>query len=163
MGPMTHAFSLGLFLYAHWLFFSGHYDRMFLSLGFASTLVAVGIAVRMAIVDGETYPVPRPMQLRVWMYWRWLAREVVKANLDVARLILSPSLPISPNVFTLKTSQRTDLGRVVFANSITLTPGTISIDLQGDTIQVHALTQEAAESLQTGEMDRRVTDMEGLI
>ena len=117
----------------------------------------------MAIVDGETYPVPRPLQLRVWMYWRWLAREVVKSNLDVARRILSPSLPISPNVFTLKASQRTDLGRVIFANSITLTPGTISIDLQGDTIEVHALTQEAAETLQTGEMDRRVTDLEGLI
>ncbi len=97
------------------------------------------------------------------MYWRWLAREVVKANLDVARRILSPSLPISPTVFTLKASQRTNLGRVTFANSITLTPGTVSIDLQGDTIEIHALTQEAAKTLQTGEMDRRVTDMEGFI
>jgi len=160
---MVRAVNLGLFLYAHWLLFSGHYDRLLLSLGFASTLVAVAIAVRMAIVDRETYPVPRPLQLRVWMYWRWLAQQVVKANLDVARRILSPSLPISPNVFTLKASQRTDLGRVIFANSITLTPGTISIDLQGDTIGVHALTQEAAETLQTGEMDRRVTDLEGLV
>ena len=157
------AFYLGLFLYGQWLLFSGHYSNLLLSLGVASAILTVAIAVRMEIVDRETYPMPAPLHLRAWMYWRWLAREVVKANLDVARLILSPSLPISPNVFTIKTSQRTDLGRVTFANSITLTPGTVSIDLQGDTIEIHALTQEAAKTLQTGEMDRRVTDMEGFI
>ena len=81
----------------------------------------------------------------------------------MARRILNPSLPIKPNVFVIKASQRTDMGRVTYANSITLTPGTICIGLQGDTIEVHALTQEAAEALQGGEMDRRVTEMEGFM
>ncbi len=158
---MVHALNLGLVLYANWLLFSGHYDRLLLSLGFLSTLLAVAIAERMAIVDRETYPVP--LNLQALLYWLWLAGEVFKANLDVARRILSPSLPIAPNVFVIKASQRTDVGRVTYANSITLTPGTICIDLEGDDIEVHALTQEAAEALQSGEMDRRVTQMEGFM
>ncbi len=156
---MVRAVNLVLVMYANWLLFSGHYDRLLLSLGFASTLVAVAIALRMDIVDRETYPVP--LNLRALTYWLWLAGEVIKANLDVARRILSPSLPISPNVVLVKASQRTDLGRVTYGNSITLTPGTITIDLEGDTLEVHALTREAAEVLQEGEMDRRVTEMEG--
>ncbi len=158
---MVRAVNLVLVMYANWLLFSGHYDRLLLSLGFGSTLVAVAIALRMDIVDRETYPVP--LNLRALTYWFWLAWEVVKANLDVARRILSPSLPISPNVVLVKASQRTDLGRVTFGNSITLTPGTITIDLEGDTLEVHALTREAAEILQAGEMDRRVTEMEGFM
>ncbi len=158
---MVHALNLGLVLYANWLLFSGHYDRLLLSLGFLSTLLAVAIAERMAIVDRETYPVP--LNLQALLYWLWLAGEIFKANLDVARRILSPSLPIAPNVFVIKASQRTDVGRVTYANSITLTPGTICIDLEGDDIEVHALTQEAAEALQSGEMDRRVTQMEGFM
>ncbi|MDJ0893359.1 MAG: Na+/H+ antiporter subunit E [Gammaproteobacteria bacterium] len=156
---MVRAVNLVLVMYANWLLFSGHYDRLLLSLGFASTLVAVAIALRMDIVDRETYPVP--LNLRALTYWLWLAGEVIKANLDVARRILSPSLPISPNVVLVKASQRTDLGRVTYGNSITLTPGTITIDLEGDTLEVHALTRKAAEVLQQGEMDRRVTEMEG--
>ncbi len=158
---MVRAVNLVLVMYANWLLFSGHYDRLLLSLGFGSTLVAVAIALRMDIVDRETYPVP--LNLKALTYWIWLAGEVVKANLDVARRILSPSLPISPNVLLVKASQRTDLGRVTFGNSITLTPGTITVDLEGDTIEVHALTREAAEILQQGEMDRRVTEMEGFM
>ena len=155
---MVRAVNLWLVLYAHWLLFSGHYDRLLLSLGFAFSILAVAIALRMEILDRETYPLP--LNLSVLMFWAWLAKEVVKANVDVARRILSPSLPISPKVFSLKASQRTNLGRVTFANSITLTPGTVSVDLQGDTIEIHALTREAAETLQQGEMDRRVTAME---
>ncbi len=158
---MVRAVNLVLVMYANWLLFSGHYDRLLLSLGFGSTLVAVAIALRMDIVDRETYPVP--LNLKALTYWIWLAGEVIKANLDVARRILSPSLPISPNVLLVKASQRTDLGRVTFGNSITLTPGTITVDMEGDTIEVHALTREAAETLQAGEMDRRVTEMEGFM
>ena len=155
---MVRAINLGLVLYANWLLFSGHYDRLLLSIGFAATLLAVAIALRMEIVDRATYPLP--LNLSALMFWVWLAREVVKANVDVARRILTPSLPISPSVILVKASQRTDLGRVTYANSITLTPGTVSVDLQGDTIEVHALTQEAAQTLQEGEMDQRVTAME---
>ena len=85
----------------------------------------------------------------------------MKSNLAVARLILTPTLSISPTVIRVTATQQTDLGRVVYANSITLTPGTVSMSLDDDQITVHALTREMAENLQTGEMDHRVTRLEG--
>ena len=158
---MVRAINLALVLYANWLLFSGQFDHLLLSIGFVAMLLAVAISLRMEIVDRETYPLP--LNLSALMFWVWMAREVIKANVDVARRILSPSLPINPSVILVKASQRTDMGRVTYANSITLTPGTVSVDLQGDTIKVHALTDEAARTLQEGEMDRRVTAMEGFL
>ena len=70
-------------------------------------------------------------------------------------------MPIAPRVIKVRASQRTAVGRVLYANSITLTPGTVSINVQGDEITVHALTQKAAGDLQTGEMDRRAKRAEG--
>ena len=69
-------------------------------------------------------------------------------------------MPIAPRVFRVKTSQRTELGQVIYANSITLTPGTVSINLFDDEIEVHALTVAGAAGLEEGTMDRRVTELE---
>ena len=93
-------------------------------------------------------------------YWLWLTREVVISAVDVSKRVLDPKLPISPRAITLPLSQRTDIGRVTYANSITLTPGTVSIDLGEDFVRVHALTSEGAQALIEGEMDRRVTALE---
>lgn len=155
---MVHAIRLGVVLFGLWLLLSGYYLTLLLFLGLLSTLLGASIALRMEIVDHETYPVRA-----LWVistYWPWLAWEVVKANMDVARLILSPALPISPHVIRVKASQRTKIGLVTYANSITLTPGTVSIDVAGDTIEVHALSEEAARALEAGEMDRRVSRLE---
>ena len=72
----------------------------------------------------------------------------------------SPSLPISPTLINVKASQQSVVGVVTYANSITLTPGTVTISVDKDIMTVHALTRNAAEGLESGEMDRRVTDME---
>jgi len=85
----------------------------------------------------------------------------VRSNIDVARRILSPGVPISPKLIEVPASQRTDLGKVIYANSITLTPGTISIRIRDGMILVHALSEEAADELLQGEMDRRVRDCVG--
>jgi multicomponent Na+:H+ antiporter subunit E len=87
--------------------------------------------------------------------------QVLRANVDVARRVLSPSLPISPRMFKVRATQRTDLGRVIYANSITLTPGTVSVELEDSVILVHALTAEAAEDLREGTMNRLVVGVEG--
>ena len=159
-GSTGHAIRLGLFLYCLWLLLSGYYLFLLLSLGLVSVLLTVVIAVRMDIVDHETYPLH--ITWRVISYWIWLAWEIVKANVDVARCILSPSLPISPKVTRVRASQRSAIGLVTYANSITLTPGTVSIEVENDTIVVHALTEAAEHALQEGEMDRRVSEMEGI-
>lgn len=156
---MVHAISLALVLFALWLLLSGHYVPLLIGLGALSVLLVVTIALRMDVVDREGHPIH--LSPKALLYWPWLGWEIVKANLDVARRILDPRLPISPIVIRLKASQKSDLGRVIYANSITLTPGTVSIDIDGEHIEVHALTREAAQALRTGDMDRRVTRFEG--
>lgn len=156
---MVRAISLALVLFALWLLLSGHYVPLLIGLGALSVLLVVTIALRMDVVDREGYPVH--LGAGALLYWPWLGWEIVKANLDVACRILDPRLPISPTVIRLKASQKSELGKVIYANSITLTPGTVSIDIDGDKIEVHALTREAAQALQTGDMDRHVTRFEG--
>lgn len=155
---MGHAVSLGLVLFTLWFLLSGYLQPLLLGLGLLSCVGVVAIALRMDVVDREWYPI-HLLFSRVLLYWRWLLWEIVKANLDVARRILDPRLPISPTLVRVKSSQRSDIGRVTHANSITITPGTVAIDLQGDEILVHALSREAA-ALHEGDMDRRVSVLE---
>ena len=157
---MKHAFNLTLFLFALWLLLSGHYTPLMLLLGGLSTLLVVFLALRADLIDRETHPVL--LKPSILLYWLWLAREIIKSNLDVARRILTPGLPISPNVFTVRATQQSDLGRVTYANSITLVPGTVAMDVDEDVITVHALTQEAAADLKRGEMNRRVCHVEDI-
>jgi multicomponent Na+:H+ antiporter subunit E len=137
---------------------SGHYTPLLLLFGVLSCGAVVTIARRMGIVDQEGVPVELP--LRALLYLPWLLWEIVKSNVDIARRILTPSLPVNPRLIKIKAGQRTDIGRVIYANSITLTPGTVTVGVEGDELTIHALTKEAADALETGEMNRRVTRLE---
>ena len=155
----TRTLALFLVLLGLWLALSGHYGPLLLAFGVLSAAFVVAIALRMDVVDREGQPIH--LTLSAARYWPWLGVQVVLANLDVARRILHPRLPIQPTVARVSASQRDVLGRVVFANSITLTPGTVSLEVDDDTIEVHALSRDAIEELQGGEMDRRVSEMTG--
>ncbi|MHA1151918.1 MAG: Na+/H+ antiporter subunit E [Alphaproteobacteria bacterium] len=147
--------SLGLVLFGVWLLLSGFFEPLLLGLGVLSCIIVVSIANRMDVIDREGHPIH--LGWRILPYWVWLAVEVVKASLDVARRILDPKLPIHPLLIWVKASQTSELGQVIYANSITLTPGTVSIQVDGGKILVHAIAKEMAEDLEGGEMDRRVT------
>jgi multicomponent Na+:H+ antiporter subunit E len=152
--------ALGVALAAAYVLWSGFFDRVdLMSLGAISVVVVLWIARRMGLVDREG--VPLHILPRLVLYAPWLLYEIGKANLDVAKRILSPRLPIRPVVFRTKAGQRTDLGKVIYANSITLTPGTVSVDMEGDVIVVHALHHEAKEGVESGVMDRKVSWLEG--
>lgn len=152
-----HAVRLGALLVALWLVLSGHYGALLLSLGAASCALALWVALRMDRIDGEA--VPLALRAGRWLrYAGWLGVEIVKSNLAVARVLVDPRLPIRPAVFQVEATQRTLLGHVVYANSITLTPGTVSIDLHGDAIDVHSLLEPDFEALR--KMDRRVSGLE---
>lgn len=155
----THALALAVVLFVVWLLWSGHFTPLLISLGGLSCLSVVLLAQRMRILDEEG--VPWRLGLRPFLYAVWLVRQVWEANVDVAGRIIHPRIPISPRLIRVQASQRGDLGRVIFANSITLTPGTVSVDVQNHQIQVHALTREAAAQDKLAEMDRRVTRLEG--
>ena len=155
---LNHSLALLVVLFGIWLLWSGHYTWQLISIGFASCLFVLFLSHRMQIDDDEGAPL---LGLRPLLYVPWLIKQIVAANVDVARCVLTPTLPISPVMIRVKADQRSEVGRVVYANSITLTPGTVSVDMQGDEIVVHALTPEAAQFDGTGEMNRRVTALEG--
>ena len=151
--------SLFVLLFLTWLLLSGIYTGLLLGLGALSCLVVVAICRRMRIVDPEGHPnhlIPGLLRYTPWLLW-----AIVKANIDVARRIVHPRLPMSPRMIQVEASQKTHLGQVIYANSITLTPGTVAVETDEGTIDVHALTREAAEDVCSGTMDSRVTDMEG--
>ena len=160
MSNFRHAINLGLFLFAIWLLLSGHYTPLLLTLGALSTLLVVVLTTRAELIDQETQLVL--LKPSVLFYWIWLGREIIKSNIDVALRILNPALPISPTLFTIRSGQQTELGRVTYANSITLVPGTVTVDIDEDVFTVHALTQAAAADLKRGEMNRRVCNVENV-
>ena len=159
MSKLRHVINLSLFLFAVWLALSGHYTPLLLGLGVLSSLFVVLLAMRVELVDREVVLVL--LKPRALLYWLWLGGEVIKSNIDVTLRILDPKLRISPNVIRVRATQRSDLGRVTYANSITLVPGTVAMSVEADEITVHALTRAVAADLQRGEMDRRITEMEG--
>ena len=107
----------------------------------------------MRILDEETAPYFTTPQTLV--YFRWLFGEIIKANLAVVRAVLSPGLNVSPTLVRIPTPQNTDIGKVMFANSITLTPGTVSVDVQDDHILVHALLSEMSDPADFVDMAER--------
>ncbi|MEM7043542.1 MAG: Na+/H+ antiporter subunit E [Pseudomonadota bacterium] len=157
---MLRVISLAVILSVLWLLLSGHWHNpLLIGLGVASVVLTLIISVRMSVTDKEGHPVH--LTIRGLIYWPWLIKEIVVANIDVAKAILQMNDGIRPALFTIKASQRSDLGRTIYANSITLTPGTVTIGMVEDELTIHALTPAAREGLETGEMDRRVTSVEG--
>lgn len=151
--------SLTIVLFAFWLLLSGYFVPFLVTMGLVSAMAVVALGRRMDLVDQEGHPVR--LSWRVLGYWPWLLKEIAKSAWDVSKIILSPELPISPTLVRAPTSQKSIVGVVTYANSITLTPGTISVDVKKGEILVHALTREGADGLLAGEMDRRVTRFEG--
>jgi len=132
-----------------------------LSLGVLSCALAWRVSRRLAVggwradADGRRL---RPLALLG--YWAWLAWQIAKASFDVMRRIWHPAIPLSPTVFRVPVGAMSDLAQVTYANSITLTPGTVAINLSDDTIEVHALSAESRDELLGGEMRRRVERIE---
>ena len=151
---ITRMLALLIPLAAAWLLWSGIYKPLLLGLGLFSVLLTIYVKYRMEFFQTEVFALR--FGRRLIGYWLWLAREVFKSSLDVARIILTPSLPISPQVVTIKASCKNPVDQATLANSITLTPGTLALDVYKGEITVHALTEAGAEELRKGEMDRRI-------
>ncbi len=160
---MLRTLSLWLVLFILWLLLSGYFDTpLLLACGALSCALTVAIVRRAHRLDPEELHLDWYLNRRLLRYVPWLLLEIVTANIDVARRILDPRLPISPVLLRLRPGQRGELGQVIYANSITLTPGTVTTYLSENQLEVHALTAAAAATLQQGEMDRRVSALEDL-
>jgi multicomponent Na+:H+ antiporter subunit E len=156
---MTRTAVLFVLLFGVWLALSGHYTPLLIAFGLGSSLGIVLMARRMKILDEEGLPLG--MAVRFVAYLPWLLLETTRSNIAVAKVILSPSLPISPVLLRFRAKPRTDLGRFLFANSITFTPGTTTCDIEGEEFLVYAITRDAGGSVEESEMVRRVCRVEG--
>jgi multicomponent Na+:H+ antiporter subunit E len=142
-----------------WVLLSGMFTPFLLAAGLGTALATALLARRMEIADREGLPLD--LTLAAVTYWPWLVKEILKSGWQVARIVLDPRLPVSPTLVRFKPSQRSTLGLVTHANSITLTPGTVTVEADHDEFLVHALTREGADGLEGSEMDRRVSRFEG--
>ena len=143
-------------LFGYWLALSGHYQWWLVAFGAVLSVLVVLFCWMKRVTDHEGFPID--LTLRGLAYWPWLIWQIVLSALRVTRLILSPALPISPTLVKVDAKQKTAVGLVTYANSITLTPGTISIEAseKGSTIWVHAIEREGAEGFEDDEMNARV-------
>jgi multicomponent Na+:H+ antiporter subunit E len=153
--------ALVITLFAFWLVLSGMYTPFLVLSGLSASITTAALAWRMRIADPEGHPV-HLVQGAV-AYWPWLLKEVLLSGWHVSRIILDPRLPISPTLTRFVPSQKSTVGLVTHANSITLTPGTVTIEAEHEYFLVHALTSAGAERLAHSEMDRRVSRFEGVV
>jgi len=144
---------------AFWLLLSGYFTAFLIAAGVGSAVAVVLFARRMEVVDREGHPID--LWRGVISYWPWLAKEIVKSGWEVSRAILHPRLPISPTLVRFRPSQRSAVALVTHANSITLTPGTITVEAKDGEFLVHALTSSGAQGVVDSEMDRRISELEG--
>ena len=155
---MRHTISLFILLSLFWLTNSGHYTFLLLSLGAASVVFAIYIAHRMDVIDHESQPLHLTTRLPGYIYW--LIKKIIMSNIDVIKLVWSRKPDISPTIAAMHVYQKTDIGKVIYANTITLTPGTITVDVVDDVITVHSLTRKEIRVLQLGFRDKRVCRLE---
>ena len=155
---MLYIFGLTLSLASFWLLMSGIYTPLILFLGFVSVVFVLYLIRRMDALDEDVFEFK--LKTKHFSYWSWLAKEIFKANIDVSKVILSPRMKLPPRMVRVPLSQSTELATVIYANSITLTPGTVSVEIEGNEIIVHTLTQELMDGLIEGDMDKRVNYLE---
>ncbi len=146
-------------LMAVWLIFSGLFDAFHIALGILSVGFVTWISSDLLFENRATGIRARFIQAaRLVHYLLWLLWQVVLSNIDLLKLALAPGglARVQPRIVTLKTNLRTDFEKFILANSITLTPGTITVKILGDTYYIHAISESAAKGLD-GEMERRIT------
>ena len=155
--PHYRKLILFFLLVAIWLLWSGLFEPTLLVLGLVSCVITFLLVQRMGYLEDRLFSLR--YSFRLFRYWAWLIREVIRSSLEVSRIVLDPRLPISPRVLEIKATSQHPVDQVILANSITLTPGTLALDLHEGVIKVHTLTEAGARELMSGEMDRRVAQL----
>ena len=144
-------------LFGFWLLLSSQHTVWMITLGVVSAALVFWLSSRMKISGTQVHTVG--VYLRLPRYSVWLLRRIIVSNITVAWVMLQPKLLISPEFIRVPMTQKKDLGKLVHANSITLTPGTVSTDIGDDYIEVHRLIKQDDD--EQVEFDRRATWLEG--
>ncbi len=153
---------LAIILFGLWLVFSTHFDVFHISAGVVAVIIVILLNYRLLRLDlypEVDEPNPPIRIFRILPYTFWLIKEIFIANLQVAYLIIHPKMPIKPSIVRFTTKLPSTIAKVILGNSITLTPGTLTIDIDSDTFLVHSLTPSSAGALEDGEMQKRVLNL----
>ena len=138
-----------------WALLSGKYDSFHLTLGAICSIIIAYLTHELLFANvrvGDTMLIVQ----RFITYIPWLVYQIILSNIHVAYLALSPKMPIEPQILRFSTKLESDISWVTLANSITLTPGTITMDIKEGEFFVHALSKKVADDLNTGEMEDRI-------
>ena len=149
-----------LIMFAFWIFLSGDFSFILLLSGVISSLLVSYMSNDLLIGNGDI-KLGFIRTIRFIRFLPWLLWQIVLANKDLALRTLHPKMPINPMLINFKNNLKTDLGMVILANSITLTPGTGTIDVNENEFLIHVISEKAAQSLISGEMQARVKKIEG--
>jgi multicomponent Na+:H+ antiporter subunit E len=148
-----------LILFTFWCIFSGYFDAFHLLLGVICSIIVT--------IFSSHYLFPEPITIesikrigRFIGYIPWLIYQIIIANLQVVYLVLHPRMPINPKIITVETTLKDDISRVIMANSITLTPGTITVDIKDNTFWVHSLSDASSSGLINGDIEQKVKTTE---
>lgn len=152
--PLWQLICLAAVLSIAWLLWSGIYKPLLLGLGAVSVVITLIFAVRMKFFD-HAEGLGR-MAVRLPGYWLWLLKEILLSSIQVARVVLSPSLPIEPRTVKIMSQPGEELPQVILGNSITLSPGTITIDIDENELLVHCISEAGAKDMESGEVLRRI-------
>jgi len=142
-------------LFAFWLLLSGKFDAFHLTLGIICSLLVAYLFHDLLFANVRVGDM-KIVVTRFLAYIPWLFCQIALSNIHVASLVIRRKMPIDPQVVMFKTKLETDVSQVTLANSITLTPGTVTMDIQEGIYYVHALSQKAADGLSAGDMEDRV-------
>lgn len=157
---LRYSLVLAVVLAVFWLALSGYFhEPLILSFGVISILLVIALCIRMKIMDEET--VPYLNMPKTLTYFIWLGKEIVKANVQVVKAVLSPDMQVSPTMVKIPSTPDTEIGKTMFGNSITLTPGTVTVEMSEDEILVHALLEEMSDPKGFAEMASRAAKSVG--
>jgi multicomponent Na+:H+ antiporter subunit E len=146
-------------LIAIWLILSGKLEPIYFFWGAVSVAFVVWMSNRLhsiPLAENEPCGTTRIIIPRLIVYLFWLVGEIVKSGFYVAYVVLHPRMPIEPMIVRFTSRQPNVMARVILGNSITLTPGTLTLDIDGSHFTVHALTRDTEEGLVSGDMETKV-------
>ncbi len=150
--------TIAMFLF--WILLSGEFTFILLTSGVVASLIVAYLSHDIFIgkpdLKTETGRV-----LKFIVYVPWLLWEIILANFEIAYLVLSPKPLVDPQLVRFKPDLKTDLGIVTLAHSITLTPGTVTVEANEKEFVIHAIWQKSAEGIIDGEMQQKVKKIEG--
>ena len=165
--PAVRFIAQALVLFGLWLSLSGRFGAEFLAVGAVAAVLAVALSHLLfrGTHEGKFAAAPASYRwlggsvVRFALYLPWLAFEIAVANLHVAYLVLHPRLPIDPSLVEFDTSLESERAQVLLAQSITLTPGTVTVDASDGKFLVHCLSAKSRAGLAEGGIQRKIATL----